>query len=63
MSREPVGSISSPFLLKFLGKMATVSKDGTLGINSRPLGDISNQKSKTSVLKSSDSNFLSVPKT
>ena len=61
-NKELSSSSSSSFLQKFLGKVATVTKDGMLGLNSRPFADISNQKSKTSLVKHDDSNYLQVPK-
>ena len=47
--KESHVSITSPFLLKFLGRVTTVDKHGTLGEKTRPLVDISNTKKKTCV--------------
>ena len=62
LTKGQAGSISSPFLMKFLGKMGTVSKDGSLGINSRKPADYLNKNSKTSIVRHNDENYLSVPK-
>lgn len=61
-TKEVSANNSSSFLLRFLGKVTTVTKDGQLGINTKPLGDVTNKKSKTSLIRIDDENYLSVPK-